>query len=529
MNKLEQAIAELRSVLKDGRLCTDDDTLTAETENSIGIERSLHAIAYASTRQEVEFIVSVANRYGIPLYPVSRGKNLGYGEKAPLSDGHIMVDLGRMNRIRHFDGIHGKVIIEPGVTQAQLFDFLKDKPFCMDTTGAGIDASVIGNTLEGGFGHTPIGNHRKEITGTEIVLGNGTVLEAGTFPALGPDLNGLFIQSNFGIVTAMEIPLMHRPERYESFLMSVMEDEGLEELVDTLSTLRANGTLVSLVHVANATRSLISTRKCPSEYENRLIHCEDARRLMSSAVARVGYWSAIGGVYGPSRQVAAKKRDVAKALSGKATVRFFDDSKIERISRLLNGFVGRSLGLQRKLGPGLTSLQYLHGLGRGVPSNEALENIAWRVKNKEDMGLIWFAPTFKATGTQARKAAQAAETLFEAHGFEFPMTMTLVEPDKIIGILSISFNKNRREEKLRAHRLYDALHNTFEGEGIHTYRTSILGMERIHYHQLGKDETLKRLKALFDPNNIIAPGRYGLRLHNRHKDKEEVHTACQAG
>ena len=37
----------------------------------------------AKTTEEVQEIVRIANRYGIPLYPISTGKNLGYGGSAP--------------------------------------------------------------------------------------------------------------------------------------------------------------------------------------------------------------------------------------------------------------------------------------------------------------------------------------------------------------------------------------------------------------------------------------------------------------
>ena len=62
----------------------------------------------------------------MPIYPISTGKNWGYGSRVPLHDG-VLVDLGRMNRIVDFDEELAYVTIEPGVTQRQLHAFLQER------------------------------------------------------------------------------------------------------------------------------------------------------------------------------------------------------------------------------------------------------------------------------------------------------------------------------------------------------------------------------------------------------------------
>lgn len=60
------------------------------------------AIAPASV-EEVRAVVRLANQHKTPLWPVARGKNLGYGTAAPRMPGSIVLDLGRMNRILELD------------------------------------------------------------------------------------------------------------------------------------------------------------------------------------------------------------------------------------------------------------------------------------------------------------------------------------------------------------------------------------------------------------------------------------------
>src|SRR5262249_33621177 len=143
----------------------------------------------------------------------------------------VLVDLGRLNQIVDFDEELAYVTLEPGVTQGQLIAFLREQKstLWMDATGAGLDCSIIGNTLERGFGHTPMGDHCANASALEVVLPNGECVETGfgRFPGakagalgrwgLGPSLDGLFSQSNLGIVTRMTVWLMPAPESFQAF------------------------------------------------------------------------------------------------------------------------------------------------------------------------------------------------------------------------------------------------------------------------------------------------------------------------
>ena len=70
------------------------------------------AIAPASV-EEVQAVVRIANRYRIPLYPISTGKNLGYGGSAPVLSGSVVLDLKRMNRILEVDERNAFALVEP--------------------------------------------------------------------------------------------------------------------------------------------------------------------------------------------------------------------------------------------------------------------------------------------------------------------------------------------------------------------------------------------------------------------------------
>src|SRR5262249_3415204 len=140
--------------------------------------------------------------------------------------------------------------------------------------------------------------------GMEVVLAGGEVLRTGmgamtgsrTWQAYrrscGPSADGLFMQSNFGIVTKMGIWLMPRPERYASCWVRVPEEADLEPLIDTL-------------------RPLLLDRTIPN---HPLIG--GPRGANAVGVAEPGRWNMRFALYGHEEVVEAQYAIVEAAFSG---------------------------------------------------------------------------------------------------------------------------------------------------------------------------------------------------------------------
>jgi FAD/FMN-containing dehydrogenase len=110
---------------------------------------------------EAQAIVRLCNEFGIPLWPFSVGRNVGYGGAAPRVRGSIGLDLGKnMNKILKVDVDGAYALVEPGVTYVDLHNYLvehnlRDKLW-IDVPDLG-GGSVLGNTCERGVGYTPYG------------------------------------------------------------------------------------------------------------------------------------------------------------------------------------------------------------------------------------------------------------------------------------------------------------------------------------------------------------------------------------
>ena len=140
---------------------TSPDEIARASTATFATAQRVPAILRPGSRGDLQACLAVARRFSIAVYPVSSGKNWGYGSRVPVADNCIVIDLSRMNRILDFSEEMGWVTIEPGVTQQQLFEFLSGRKsrLWLDATGSAPDSSIVGNTMERGFGHTPYGDH----------------------------------------------------------------------------------------------------------------------------------------------------------------------------------------------------------------------------------------------------------------------------------------------------------------------------------------------------------------------------------
>src|SRR3990172_5187318 len=66
-------------------------------------ERLVSAGIAPDTAEQVSQVVRVANRFRIPIFPISTGKNLGYGGSAPNLSGSVVIDLKPMKPLIQID------------------------------------------------------------------------------------------------------------------------------------------------------------------------------------------------------------------------------------------------------------------------------------------------------------------------------------------------------------------------------------------------------------------------------------------
>ena len=481
------------AVVGSEHVLADDATRDFYARSTTGKGTRPSAVVRPGSTEEVREVVKIARSAGVKLHPISCGKNWGYGDACAPTDGQVIVELKRMNRILEVDAQLAYAVIEPGVTQQQLSDYLRENriPLWMDATGAGPDASVVGNILQRGFGHTPYGDRFAHMCGLEVILADGRVLKTGfgryenaqagwVFPAApGPYIDGLFTQSHLGIVTRMGVWLMPAPEVCEAFALKVNDDGKLEMIVEALRGLRLAGIVRSTVHVANDLRVISARRQYPWELTGgRTPLPNDVRRQLRRE-AGIGAWNIMGGLYGTRGTVAAARREVRRALGRIAHVHTFGP----RLLRL--GLAGTHLlglcGLGSHLAETVQSAASVYDLLIGRPSSEHLKGVFWRSRQASDLatpdpsdsGSMWLSPVLPITGTAAREVMEIVEPIFARYSFEPLVTMTSVTERALVCVMSICFERSCPEESARAMACYEEMRTALAERGYLPYRSHV--------------------------------------------------------
>jgi 4-cresol dehydrogenase (hydroxylating) len=507
---------------------SDPGALRAAQTTTFATHQTVPSIVRPANRRQVQQCVQIANRHRVPLYAISSGFNWGYGSRVPAADACVLLDLRRMNRIVDFNEQLAYATVEPGVTQAQLLEFLRARKsnLWLDATGSTPSASLIGNTMERGFGHTPYGDHFANVCGLEVVLPNGDCIDTG-FARLrdaaaaslyrwgvGPSLDGLFSQSNLGIVTRMTLWLMPAPERFEAFFFRCDSDDALEAVIEALRPLRLDNTLRSAVHIGNDYKVLSAIRQYPwEELGGQVPLRPDAMHRFRSAY-RCGVWNGSGGLYGTPGQVKEAKRILRRKLRGVvAGLVFLDDNKLRLASRFSRPF---QLLTGWDLSRAMELAAPVFGLLKGIPTDKPLASTYWRKRtpipeqmdpDRDGCGLLWCAPVAPLQGAHVRAVARIATEILLRHGFEPILSLTLITERAVACVITIAYDRDVPGEDGRAMRCYRELLDSLNTSGYHSYRLGIQAMNSLP-SESSYGHLLRTLKTTLDPNGILSPGRY---------------------
>lgn len=531
---LTSALSQWRALLGEARVLDDACTLRVYAQSTSSWSTLPLAVLRPCNVEEIVEIVKIAATHGIALYPISTGKNWGYGDACAATHSQVIVDLSGMNRIIEVDATLAYVVLEPGVTQQQLSQYLLDHdiPLWMDCTGAGPDTSLIGNILERGFGHSPYGNRFQNVAGMQIVLANGDVLNTGfghfagakathLFPyGLGPYLDGLFTQSNMGIVSRLGLWLMPKTACINQFICMVEQHAAIAPVVDALRPLRLDGTLQSILHIGNDLRVISGGQVYPRDRTGDHVPLPDHIRQELRAKAGVKAWTVSGALYGSDAQVAVARKALKAALKPTGTAALFLNER----KLAIGAFAARLLGrwpMGQRIGDKVQVGKALFDMNRGVPNGRFLAGAYWRRRSGlpanfpsganpalDNCGMLWVSPIIPLRGKDLLQLYALAEAIFQKHGFDLFVTFSMINERALGGVITVAYDKENAQEVTSARACYRELFDAVMLAGYIPYRVGLQSMAHLADADDVYWRVVENIKSALDPAGIIAPGRY---------------------
>jgi len=526
----EKTLVALREVVGAEYLLAQPAVLRDYATATFAHHNRVRAVVLPSSLEEVQRLIEVANQHRLHLHPVSRGRNWGLGSRVPVSDGNIVVDLARMNRICDFNEELGFVTVEPGVTFRQLADYLaaRGSQLYAAVIGGPPDASLIGNALERGDGLGPLGERSDQCCALEAVDGRGELLRTGLqpygsellsklwSPGVGPSLQGLLMQSNFAIVTRMTIWLARKPDAFQGVCFAVSDTKVLPQLTAAMRRLQFDGVLKPNSYALwNPYKLLASLMQYPWTEGGRPY--TTPQQLLSHLPRgfRKAEWIGMAGLYSVDEAHArAERRLLRKAISKYTSQLVVFNRRTVKMIRPVRGLLAKLGGMDPEL---LIRLLYTHSPFLGHPTEFSTASTYWRKHtarpavmhpDRDRCGLHWVCTVLPFDGDQIRRHAALIEETALAHDLEPNISYLNASPRLLKCFAVIAFDRDSDDEERRARACHDEMLQRLMVAGYPPIRLGVQSMKAGLPRDPAYASVIRRLKNVFDPNRVIAPGHY---------------------
>lgn len=471
---LETATAKLIEHLGKGKVFTDEATLLEYSEDMTEIPGALpDVVVKAVSVEEIQYVLRIANQHRIPVVPRVANTNLG-GLAIPEWGG-IVLDLSNMNRILEVNEEDMYMVIEPGVSWADVRRHL-DQHYPTLRFGYSLsppETSVLCNCLLDGLTNLSLkyGSVSHWINGVEAVLPTGEVVCTGSSVfsrfwctnSSVPNLTGLFVnfQGTTGIVTKLAVQLFPKPKfRKRMFILAYDVDKTFS-------------------FIKRLAREDI---------------CDDCGGL-SWPVGKMLFGEAQPLYHDPDEPLFFIYLDVSHNFEN------IFHAKLEAIRGLLSEH--RKEGARFEDPFDVTNIVALE------PAFQKFADFPTRLDFLLDRGGLTWIGTYGPTSQWEIGVKRGMEIMMK-HGFP-PTVVTRPMMGGHFGVLRFItvFDKRNAEEVQRVTALNTELCDIVIDKGFIPYKTPVWVLKR-HRDKINANflALLKKIKATIDPNNIMNPGKW---------------------
>ena len=233
----KKVILHLGRIVGKENILTDPEDLVTYSYDAVNRKFFPDAVLFPSSPEEISAILKVANQEQFPVIP--RGAGSGFTGGTLAVRGGVIVAMNHLNRIISIDIEDLTAIVEPGVVCGDFKKAAECYGLYYPPDPASLSFSTLGGNVAecaGGPSALKYGVTRDYVTGLEVVLPTGEVITTGTKTTkgvVGYDLTRLIIGSEgtLAIVTKIYLRLIPKPESALTLLALFKDMEAAAKTV----------------------------------------------------------------------------------------------------------------------------------------------------------------------------------------------------------------------------------------------------------------------------------------------------------
>ncbi len=234
---------QLKAIVGDDKVKTDPDSLETFGKDWTKIyPPNPSAIVFPKTTEQVQAIVKFANEHQVALVP--SGGRTGLSAGAVAANGEVVIAFDYMNSISGFNAMDKTVRCGAGVITEQLQNYAEEQGLFYPVDFASAGSSQIGGNIgtnAGGIKVIRYGMTRDWVAGLTVVTGKGDILELNKDLVknnTGYDMRQLFIggEGTLGFVTEATMRLTRPAKNLTVLVLGVPEFEAIMSVLNTFQT-----------------------------------------------------------------------------------------------------------------------------------------------------------------------------------------------------------------------------------------------------------------------------------------------------
>ncbi len=233
-------LKKLQAIVGEKYLTIAKEDLLCYSYDGTGMEYMPSAVAFPGSAEEVCSIMQLANETPFPVIPRGAGTGMT-GGSLPVEGGLILA-MSRLNRILEIDRENQVAVVEPGVITGQFQTAVKQEGLFYPPDPASSDFCTMGGNVAecaGGPSAIKYGVTRDYVLGLEVVLPDGRLMHTGVRTAkgvVGYDLTRLFVGSEgtLCVITKITVKLLALPSNRKTYLVLVASLQQATSLVSEI-------------------------------------------------------------------------------------------------------------------------------------------------------------------------------------------------------------------------------------------------------------------------------------------------------